>query len=217
MANWRRYGQPYLGSMTFAQMKALTGMGDGAEVFCTSYPPNKGSLWRYSSTLTDWFPIAPCVVYEKTDVTDGVAQAADQLLLAIPAEAGLLANKTFRLRGSLGKNGTTDASGVTSIRLGTAGTTADASVLAASAALTAAARSVGFDGWMRMASATSVVKLGGNPFSPFVSSLPSSTLLNAAATVPSVAANASYVSITTAMGGTTDKPQVGYVALEIQP
>ena len=110
---------------TFAQMKALTGMADGQLVTVTNYPAGKGSTWRYSATFGDWFPVGPCKVYENTALITGLAQAADQLLLAIPVEAGLIANKVFRLLVSFGKSGTTDASGTFSLRMGTAGTTAD--------------------------------------------------------------------------------------------
>jgi hypothetical protein len=215
MANWRRYGLPYLGSFTFAQMKALTGMSEGDVVKVTNYGRG-GSLWRYSASLTDWFPMSPTKVYEKTATTDGVTQLADQLLLAIPTEAGLLANKVWRLTVSFGKDGTTDAAGTFSMRMGTAGTIADTAVWQASSALSAANRCVGYDSWNRMASATSVEKLGGSASAAWSGGTSGSTL-NAATTVANVATQATYVSLTTTMGGTTNKPQLGYVALEIQP
>jgi hypothetical protein len=201
------------GSGTFAQMKALTGMTAGAQFLVTNYGRG-GSLWRYSSTLSDWFPVAPTKVYENTSTIDGILQAADQLLLAIPLEANLIANKVFRLLVTAGKDGTTDAGGTFSIRMGTAGTTADTSVGTASL-LVAGNRSAGMEVWHRMASATSVERLGAGLSTPFDGS--SSLLLNAATTVANVTTQATFLTLTTTMGGTTNKPQLGYVALEIQP
>lgn len=205
----------FIGSYTFAQLKALTGMADGVTAFVTNYPASKGSLWRYSSALTDWFPNAPCKVYENTALITKVAQTADQVLLAIPVEANLLAGKTFRLLGAVGKSGTTDAFGSLSLRMGANGTTADAQVVSLAGAPDAASRSLGFEFWGRMASTTSVNRLGGTNFAAWSGNGASGILL-AATTVGNVTA-ANYVTLTTTMSGTTDTPQVGYVTLEIQP
>jgi len=208
----------FLGAFTFAQMKALTGMPDGATVFCTSYPANKGSEWRYSSALSDWFPVAPCKVYEKTTVTDGLLQTADQVLLAIPLEANLIANKVLRVIASLGKDGTTDALGTMSFRMGAAGTTADTAVFTAVTSLSAAQRSIGYDTWLRMSDATTVHKLGGVAVNAWSGSNGSSQVtLDQTATIANVTTQTTYITITMTMPGTTNKPQIGYTAVEIQP
>lgn len=206
----------FVGSFTFAQLKAVTGMQNGAVAFNTSYPPNKGSYWVYSSSVGDWFPMAPCRVYEKTTVTDGILQLADQLLLAIPCEANLLANKVFRLLVSYGKDGTTDASGTFTFRMGANGTTADTAISSAAGTLLAANRSVGFEIWSRMETVTSLVKLGGSGTAAWVAT-GSSSVLNAATVVANVTTQTTYLTFTTTMPGTTNKPQIGYVALDIQP
>lgn len=206
---------PFIGSYTFAQLKALTGMQDGAMAFVTNYPANKGSTWRYSTTVGDWFPMAPCKVFEKTALTSGVAQLADQLLLAIPLEAALLTNKVFRLLATFGKSGVVDNTGTFSIRLGTAGSTADTAI-ASAGAIGAGSKSVGFDVWNRMASATSVEKLGGGLTAAF-NGTGSSSALNQATAVSNVTSQAVFLSLTTAMAGTTDTPQLGYIALELMP
>jgi hypothetical protein len=162
------------------------------------------------------FNPAAIKVYENFALIPGVAGTADQVLLAIPIPAGVLDGKVFRVMVSFGKNGTTDASGTFSLRMGTAGTTADTQVATTSANLAAANRSVSFDFWMRMASATSVNKLGGAPNLSFGGGA-SSTLLNAATTVANVSTQLTYITLTTTMGGATDVPQLGYVAVEIQP
>lgn len=199
--------------MTFAAMKALTGMVDGQLVFVTSYPANKGSNWRYSGVLADWFPVAPCLVYENTALASGVAQAAAQILLAMPMEAGLLAGKRFRMLVTWAKSGGTDTLTPT-VRMGSAGTTADATV-ASPATLTGTNRSIGNEMWFRMASATSVERLGGVAGAAW-NATNTSGVAFAAVTVASVAA-ANYLSLACTMGGTTDTPQVGYVAVDVLP
>lgn len=205
----------FAGQGTFAQMKALTGMANGVHYMVTNYGRG-GSLWRYSSTLTDWFPVAPTKVYENTATINGVAQLADQLLVAIPIEAKLLANKVFRILVSFGKTGAVDASGTFSLRMGTAGTTADTSVATGATNLAAANRSAGMELWLRMASATSVNKLGGQALSPW-NAAGSGALLSAATTIADVTTQSTFITLTTTMAGTTDTPQLGYVAVEIQP
>lgn len=212
MANWRRTGPPYLGSMTFAQVKALTGMGDDFTVFVNNYPPNKGSLWRYSSALADWFPVAPCKVYEGTTLTVGVAQTAAQILLAVPIEANLLANKTFRVLYTSAKSGTTDTMSPT-LRMGSAGTTADATV-AAVTAMGASSRSMGNETWFRMASATSAERLGGSGNASWAA-ISTSAVAFAATTVGNVTA-LNYISLACTMSGTADTPS-GTMTIEIQP
>lgn len=201
-----------IGSGTFAQMKAVTGMSNGDSYLVTNYGRG-GSIWRYSSTAGDWFPAAPVLIYENTDVISGVAQTAAQVLLAIPVEANLLKGKRFRIRYSVGKSGTTDTM-TPAVRMGSAGTTADAGV-ASPSQLAAGTRSVGYQSELFMVSTTSAVRLGGGPSVSFGAST-SSTALNGATTVADVTA-ANYITVTCTMGGTTDTPQLGYVAVEILP
>lgn len=158
----------------------------------------------------------PYKVYENAALITGVAGIADQVLVAIPIPAGLLEGKVFRVMVSFGKNGATDAPGTFSMRMGIAGTTADTQVTSFTPSMTSGQRSVGFDLWHRMASATSVNKLGGVPVTPF-SNAGSATLLNAATTVANVSTQPTYITLTTTMAGATDAPQLGYVCVEIQP
>lgn len=199
------------GRGTFSQMKAISSPANGATFLVTNYGRG-GSLWRYSSTLSDWFPTAPVLIYENTAVIDGVAQTAAQILLAIPAEANLLKNKRFRLLHTAAKNGTTDTV-TTQLRMGSTGTTADASVLTI-IAVAAAQRANGAETWLRMASDTSVERLGGGAVS--FGNTGTSAVVALAATVADVTA-ANFVSISCTSTGATDKPQLGYVALEILP
>lgn len=210
-------GSPSAGG-TFAQMKAVAAPTDGQLYYVSNYGKG-GSLWRYSTTALDWFPTAPTKIYENTALITGLQQTAVQLLVAIPCEANLLANKVFRLIASLGKDGVTDAYGTaTDLRSGTTGTVADAVIHTTnlSGTLSAAQRSAGIESWLRAASATSLQKLGGNNVGAFNAS-GSAAILNNPATVADITTQLTYLSITTTMGGVTNKPQVGYVALEIQP
>jgi hypothetical protein len=201
----------FLGTGTFAQMKVLANVSDGATYLVTNYGRG-GSTWRYSSSAGDWFPTAPVKVYENTVTLTGAKQTAAQVLLAMPMEAGLLTGKTFRVLVTVAKDGATDT--VTPVlRMGSAGTAADAAV-ANYTTLSGASRSLGLELWLRMASATSVERLGGPVNASWGGS--SSILVNAAVTVATVA-SANFLTLTGTMSGTTDSPQLGYVTVEIQP
>lgn len=204
---------PYIGRGTFAQMKAITGMSGGDMYFCTSYPENKGSVWVYNSTAADWFPVAPCKVYEQSATLSGVAQTGVQTLLTFPVAAGLLTNKVFRMLVTVAKSGGTDT--VTPvIRLGPNASSADTLIISPGT-LSGASRSYGAEPWSRMASATSVERLGGGTAAPW-NGANSANVVNNATAVTTVA-NATNITITCTMSGTSDTPQLGYVALEIQP
>jgi len=213
MANWRRYGLPYLGSFTFAQMKALTGMSDGDIVKVTNYGRG-GSLWRYSASLTDWFPTAPTKVYERTTtaLAAGLVQAAAQVIVTAAMEAGLLSNKVFRVLTSSARSGTTDTM-TPVLRLGAAGTTADATIATLST-VTGTNRAVGTESWFRMDTATSCIRLGGSVNGSFNGG--TSGVANAATAVDTVA-SACSISFGCTMSGAVDTPQFGYLAIEIQP
>lgn len=201
-----------IGAGTFAQMKAVTGMADADSYLVTNYGRG-GSLWHYSSSLSDWFPAAPVKVYENTTLITGVAQTAAQILLAIPMEANLLKGKVFRVLYTTAKTGTTDTLSP-QLRMGSAGTTADATIAAVNA-LVGANRSLGDESWFRMDTATSAVRLGGSGNTSW-GAASTSAVANAAVTVGDVTAT-NYISIACTMSGTTDTPQAGYVAVEIQP
>lgn len=204
-----------IGSGTFAQMKTLTcssSVNDGASYLVTNYGRG-GSVWRCAGSLGDWFPIAPLKVYENTAIVSGVVQAAAQILLAIPVEAGLLSGKTFRVLVTWAKSGGTDTLTPT-IRMGNTGTTADATLVTQST-LTGANRSLGTEVWHRMASVTSAERLGGVTSASFGAS--STTGVAFGATVVATVASANFIALACTMSGTTDTPQVGYVTVEIQP
>jgi hypothetical protein len=202
-----------IGAGTFAQMKAATGMADGALFRVTNYGKG-GSLWRYSSTLTEWFPTAPLKVYENTALISGVAQTADQLLVAIPLEANLIKGKVFKVYVTAGKSGTTDTMTLTP-KMGSNGTIADAS-LGGLTAYSAGTRAAGSTFAFRMASATSAERLGGPNGAPFFGGTTGSAI-NAATTVADVTTQTVNFDLCCTMSGTADTPQLGYVALEIQP
>jgi hypothetical protein len=201
--------------MTFAQMKALTGMADCQLVFVTNYPANKGSTWRYSAAIGDWFPVSPCRVFERTTtaLADGLVQAAAQVIVTAAMEAGLLANKLVRILSTPARNGTTDAM-TPLVKLGAAGSTADATI-ATLTALSGTNRSLGAETWFRMASATSCVRLGGPVSNSFAGS--GTSLVANAATVVDTVAEACAITWGCTMAGATDTPQFGYLAVEIQP
>lgn len=204
-----------IGTGTYASMKTLTcssSVNDGAGFLVTNYG-HGGSMWRCSGTVGDWFPAAPIKIYENTAVVSGVTGTSAQVLVAIPIEANLLQNKVFRVMVTFGKTGATDTMSPV-IRMGSAGTVSDNAVITF-AAFSAAVRSAGYDAWMRMASATSAEKLGGAAGSNFAGTTTSAVISSTSAVAAVTSAN--YITITTTMGGSTDTPQLGYVAVEIEP
>jgi hypothetical protein len=209
-------GAPYAGSGTYAQMKAISSPQDGASFQVTGYAnftPKAAQTWRYSVANSDWFPIAPALIYEATPLTNGLVQTAAQILLAMPVDAGVLVGKTFFVKSTQAKSGTTDTI-TPALRMGSAGTVSDTQVSGLNTI--GAQRSIGQEMWFRMASNTSVVRLGGLPYAPFSGTAGTVLLANVATTIADVSA-ANYVSISCTMSGTTDTPQIGYTGLWVMP
>jgi hypothetical protein len=200
---------------TFATLPAAAS-NSGVVARVTDVGRAGGSLWMSDGTI--WRPVAPVKIYENTGLITGISSGTEQVVLAIPYVANILTGKIFRLLCSMGRNGTTDAWTTLTLRMGANGTTADTAIATYTTVLTGgSARSQGVDNWSRMASVTSVEKFGkANAGSSFDDTSASGAVLNAATTVTTVA-SAGYIDVCATMSGTTDKPQLGYVALEIQP
>lgn len=125
----------------------------------------------------------------------------------IPAGAWQ-ANDIIRINKlALGKSGITNTGQLT-IRIGTAGTVADTAITGLSnlAALAAGDQSGGFEFDIKLVSATSAQKVGGNAGTSFGGG--SSTTVAAATTISSAAANALWVSVCLSSSGATDTVSV---------
>lgn len=208
-------GSPLIpsGSGTFAQMKAVTAPAEGQLYYVSNYGRG-GSLWRYSAAASEWYPTAPLVIYENNTVITGLMQTGDQVLLAIPCEAGILLKKKIRLRFAIGRDGATDSVGSAILRMGLTGTIADTAVSTQPTILTSG-RAIGEDAWVRIDTPTSVIKMGGLGFNGY-NGASSSIPLGTATTIGDVS-GASYITITTTMTtAAANRPQISDVMLEIQ-
>ena len=211
---------------TFAYQGAWSGRPTasavpGAVIAITGLPA-AGKYTYWYSDGTRWVAMGPQMVGQKTGITSGAVQTGDQIIGQLgPFPAGLFDVGTeFKVRFSLGRNDTANAYGsATNIRMGTAGTVADASIASVNLASIFVAGSgnlsFGIENESRVATATSIQKLGtANATSSFAGVNGSGAALNTAATVSSTTANALYVSISTTMAAaTTTTPQTGYMDL----
>lgn len=171
----------------------------------------------------------PRFIGEKLTVTTGLTQTADQVIGSIAIPAGSLqAGDVFRLMATVGRDVNTDAFGsATTIRMGTAGTTADSSVgavnLSTLFAGAGANLSAGLERWLRVVSvgANSVIELlGAADANPSWSAAGSSAAVGAQATLTgyNLATQSGFLTITTTMGAAVgSKPRTGYMRLEVLP
>lgn len=200
-----------IGPFTFATLPAAASY-TGVVARVSDVGRTGGSLWMSDGTI--WRPVAPVKIYENTALVEGDLSGDDQVVLAMSYAANILTGKVFRVLATFGKGGTTDAMTAYGLRMGTNGTIADTQI-GTTSGLTAPQRSIGVEYWFRMASVTSIEKLGtGNGGSVSWAQGGSSLAINTAATVTTVA-SAGYIDLTIDIAGTTDKPQVGYCAIEI--
>lgn len=226
---FNRSGNP-IGTASFvgdwASRPAASSLTAGSMILVTTPIAAGGQTisWWYSDG-TNYKPLHPVIIARKTGITSGAVQVADQVigqLGTIPA--GVLSDNIFVCRFAIGRNNNTDAFGAsTNLRIGTAGTVADAAVAAAnlSALMPAAGGglSMGEETWAKMTSATTSIRLGTSSLaSSFNHATTSSTPLQQAVAIPDVTSNALFFSITTTMtAATTTTPQTGYMELVVMP
>ena len=210
----------FQGAYTWALRPSAATLGAGVSIFITDYPAGIGSRWI--SDGTRWRPVGRITVLSKTTLTSGAIQIADQIIGQLgPIPAGMLAGQIFVLRFEFGRNNNTDAYGTAlSIRLGTAGTVADATmaVINISSLFPAASGflSSGYENWSRATSATAVARIGAANGGASLILAGSGAALQTPVTVPDMTTSALYISVSTTMAtATTTTPQTGYMALEI--
>jgi len=171
----------------------------------------------------------PRLIAEKTAITDGAIQTADQVIGSLSIPAGSLnVGDCFRVLATIGRDNGTDAYGsATTFRMGTAGSPADTGATTAnwSSSFTAAGSSLstGIEKWFRVVSigANSVIEvLGvGNATSSWNNINLSGSAVGTQATLTgyNLTTQAGFFTITTTMGAATaTKPRTGYMRLEIQ-
>jgi hypothetical protein len=170
----------------------------------------------------------PRTISEKTAITDGAIQTADQVIgsLSIPA-GSLRVDDCFRVLTSFGRDNNTDAYGTTTtFRMGVLGTVADSvatqSNQSANFPAASGALSSGIERWFRVVSigTNSVIEVLG--VANGTSSWANQTSGNAVATQATLTGynlttQAGFFTLTTTMlAATTTRPRTGYMRLETQ-
>jgi hypothetical protein len=170
----------------------------------------------------------PRTISEKTAITDGAIQTADQVIgsLSIPA-GSLRVGDCFRALVTFGRDNNTDAYGTTNFRLGIAGSVADSAAgsfnISGSFPAASGGLSVGAEKWWRVVSigTDSVIELlgTGNGQGSWNTSIVSAGAIGVQNTLTgyNLATQAGFFTVTTTMAtAVSTRPRTGYMRLETQ-
>jgi hypothetical protein len=178
-----------------------------------------GNEWVYDGT--QWRPRGNQRIVAHTSIITGALQTAEQVIKTITLPVGILYLQRFRIDFAFGKTGTTDAANLASLRLGTAGTTADAQIVASAASiLVAGKRSIGVSINFESVSTTSLQRRGtaGQLDNGSFIASSTATALQAATAVSNMLTSALKLSVTMGMAtAATDSPQAGEIFVTIEP
>lgn len=167
---------------------------DASRPFLFTDVGSSGTLMRYAGSR--WRPLAGQAMLASLGATvTGITNTETIFLQTLIPAGAWQTNDLIRVTVAGAKSGTTDI-GVFTVRVGTAGTTADTSVFA-TAAMSSAGRTYGITKDLKLTAATS------SQDTPVYLGVSSSALL-AAVAISSASANALYVSLSWTSGGTTD-------------
>lgn len=149
-----------------------------------------------------------------TSTSTGTTSVAEQILKQVAIPAGLITSaRYFCIRALWSKSGTTDNVTPVRIRLGTAGTVADASI-ASSNSFLAANRSYVTESWFTATDATTLRLMTGNFASSFHTTVGTTAIpINAA--IPDMSANNLILTLSATMAGTTDTPSVNNLIIVV--
>lgn len=181
---------------TWAAIPLASDAGAGALYYAT----NVGGGTLLVSNGTRWRPLGGSSVLGKLGAPVAGIVNAEQLVLQTLIPAGLLAaGDQLLVSATVAKSGATDSSDF-SVRVGTAGTTAD-TVVYVLTALSAAARTWGSQEEFKLISATSLQR-NGNTTSAYVGL--ATSVAPAAVTISSASSNALWLSVGLKSNGATD-------------
>lgn len=195
---------PIIGSYTFATLPSAAA-NSGATARVTDIgPATAGSLWLSNGTI--WKPVNGRVTLgtlaARYNRAAGLGESSPPAFQVLLPAAFLSVLDRIRIYGTISKAGAT-TTGALTLRVGTAGTTADTLITGTGGNMLAAAnRSGGFIDDLVVQSATSIGKMGSA-----VSSGMSYAISNnaySAATVISNVSSALYISVTITPGATDD-------------
>lgn len=198
-------------AVAFASLPTAAGCA-GCEYRVTDMGPSGfGSIW--ASNGTRWAPITGATILAALgNQVTGVTNSETILFQTLIPAGAWQTNDTLRFYLTPTKSGTTDSASV-AIRIGTAGTTADAGTVN-NVALGAASLSGGFIYDLKLTSATTVVKTGGGSNAATSYAGATSSAAFAPITISSAASNALYVTVTIRSSSTNDT--VGMQSGEIE-
>jgi hypothetical protein len=183
----------------------------------TDVGPTGGTQFRWDGTI--WRLTAPMdIVWDITVSVSGTTGVSEQILKQATIPSGLLqAGRTLEIYSLFIKSGTTDSS-TTRVRLGTAGTTADAQIFSNQSfpntgrSITAASTYVlPSTTQIRVASAQNAGAAAPWANASTATASPVNT------TIPDISSNALIVSCTQTMSGSTDTPQVAELFVRLYP
>lgn len=176
-------------------------------------PGNAGKLVRVSdfgtkgALLMDdgtrWKPVNGCTVLATLDAASSAIPNTETIVFQYLMPANILQSADhLRLFSTMTKSGATDT-GALRVHLGTAGTTADATI-AASTVLAAANLVGGFFWDFRLSGATTIQQLAANSAASAGYTVVGNGAFQAPTTISSAVTNALYVSVTVASSGATN-------------
>lgn len=174
-----------------------------------------GVLFRWSSSLGLWRLAHDCLLYVRDAAVVGTTGGAVQVLAQATIPAGLLTSVArWSFQHVLGKSGATDACTNVSIRLGTAGASPDALIVALTNPMAAANRSFASETMLRRITDTSVAGAGNGTQLTSFSGGGSGGVIGGAINVPDMSTTELIMSLSVTMAGTTDTPTSHLVYLQ---
>lgn len=197
----------------YASLPAASSVPPGFMVFVSDLGAN-GTLLM--SNGTRWRPEGGTATLAALGAVVASVANTETIVLQTKLPVGAWqANDTIRIWVDATKNGATDT-GLLSVHVGTAGTTGDTQItgLSAAAILSAAALSGGWNYDVKLLSTTSAQRVGVNGATLPTYSGASTSAAYAATTITDAGANALFVSVGLASGGTTNT--LGVQACHIQ-
>lgn len=181
----------------------VTDLGQASTMFVSN-----GTYWRVT---------APADVSFTSTSANGTLSASDQIIRTVTLPVGILrAGRSFSVKAVFGRAGTTDAATTCTLRLGTAGTTADAAIFS-SALLTETNKTLAVSPLFYLTSATNVRLLGSQTGLEDFSGAASTVAYPVDVTVANVDSSTLKLSAGMQMAGTTDLPSVHALILTINP
>ena len=196
----------------WADRPAAGSIGD--EYFATDLG-SAGILFRWSPTFTRWRLANDLLLLARHTEVIGVTSGGAQILASAELPAGLLrACSSVSLQQLFAKSGTVDAATNMTVRIGTTGTVADATIVSVGNPMSAANWSIATETMFRAISATEIAAAGQAAYTTSYGGAGSGAPVPANLTIPDSDANDLIISTSITMAGTTNFPISKFVFLQ---